>query len=118
MRVALLAAITLLGGLRVVSAQDTTAKGLPRWYGAPEWTAVERAQRISALNAIFTFRTDLSGDSTRIATCTLEAQVQDTAAARWVLPSVRHLLIEPFQRDANPRYRCNVQAFAKRGVRV
>lgn len=41
------------------------------------------------MKAILAFRTDLRVDSTRVAACALDAQVQDTAAVRWVLPAAR-----------------------------
>jgi hypothetical protein len=118
MRTAWLATSALLICPLVARGQDTTAAGLPRGWGAPEWTTQERTQRVAALNAVLAFRPDLRGDSTRVAACTLEAQVQDTAAARWVLPAARHLLIQPLAPDVSPRFRCSVMAFSKPGVRV
>jgi len=118
MRTFQLLMLALCAGPVVVGAQDTTSAGLPRAFGAPEWTVAERAQREAALNAILAFRTDLRGDSTRVAACALDTQVQDTAAARWVLPAVRPLLIGPLVTQHSRQLACSVDAFSKPGTRV
>lgn len=118
MRIVQLLMVALSAGSLAAGAQDTTSTGLPRAFGAPEWTAAERAQREAALNAVLAFRTDLRGDSTRIAACALDAQVQDTAAVRWVLPDVRRLLIRPLVTQPVRQLGCSVDAFSKPGTRV
>lgn len=101
------------------SAQDSIAARMPRAVGAPEWTAVERDQRKAALNAVLSFRPDLRADSaTRVAACALEAQVQDSAAARWVPPEVRPVLIRPPVSGLPSILQCSVGAFTTPGMRV
>jgi hypothetical protein len=72
--------------------------------------------RASALNAILAFRTDLNGDSVKIARCRVATDAADSVE-RWILPRMRALLIPPFKSETGP-LACSVMVFQRRGAYV
>ena len=100
-----------------IAARSAAAQG-PAASGRPAWTPAERAARAAALNAILTFRSDLRGDSTRIAACRLASEVQDTATGTWVQAAFRPLLTAPLAPQSSSGLDCSVYAFQQPGTRV
>jgi hypothetical protein len=93
-------------------AQERTTEG------DTAWTPLERKFRTGVLNAIFAFRSDLRGDSTKIAACRVAGATQDSAKA--LAPEFHQLLIEPLvpQTNAPAWAQCGVVAFRRDGARV
>ena len=80
------------------------------------WTPAERQFRAAALNAIFAFRSDLRGDSTKIAECRVQSALQDSSTM--LLPEFRRSLIGPLASQSTDRLNCSVYAFQREGSRV
>ena len=108
----------ILVALAVLMAVPEFATGQTRGTGADTlWTPLERQFRAAAINAVLAFRSDLRGDSTKLAACRISSAVQDTAADV-VAAEYRHLLIEPLTPQRQPFMACSVAAFEQDGVRV
>jgi hypothetical protein len=113
---AMMKAITV--ALAASATFSLSAAGQARGNGSDTlWTPMEREFRAAAINAVLSFRSDLSGDSTKVAACRITSAVQDSAAAI-IAATYRHLLIEPLTPQRQPFMACSVAAFEREGVRV
>lgn len=79
-------------------------------------SSADGRMREAAINAVLAFRPDLHGDSVKIARCRLAAAPTDSVE-KWILPTVRALLIQPFKSETGTMA-CSVMVFQRPGTEV
>ena len=83
---------------------------------APATVVADAKMREAAINTVLAFRTDLHGDSVKIARCRLASGPSDSVE-KWILPGMRGSLVAPFKTETGPMA-CSVMVFQRQGTKV